>query len=102
MFSAFDKSARTGAEGGDGCIDSTEFTSWVGDVHGRREERRACREREGPCTTKVLHEPPSMDTLEEGSVDLKASFVALHDGSAKKKDAVRLSFGRVQAVEASW
>ena len=40
---------------------------------------------------KVLHEPPAMDTLEEGSVDLKASFVALHDG-AKKRDAVRLSF----------
>ena len=41
---------------------------------------------------KVLHEPPAMDTLEEGRVDLKASFVALHDGAARKKDAVRLSF----------
>ena len=26
VFAAFDKSARTGAEGGDGCIDSTAVT----------------------------------------------------------------------------
>ena len=39
-----------------------------GDVHGGRAERRACREREALALRKVLHEPPSMDTLEEGSV----------------------------------
>merc|ERR1719421_306678 len=92
VFSAFDKSARTGAEGGDGCIDSTEFTyGWATFMEDARNVERAANEK-ALSLRKVLHAPPTMDTLEEGSVDLKASFVALHDGAARKKDAVRLSF----------
>ena len=64
----------------------------MGDVHGGRENFGRSANEKALALRKVLHEPPSMDTLEEGSVDLKASFVALHDGNAKKRDAVRLSF----------